>query len=180
MDSTPDIRTVLIAVDGSAHARKAALVGAMLAEKFAARVVLLHVLLRGVPIATLYELALSHGIPKDQLDRFKPVAPPVYDFGLTMPAGVIHPVPPTELLVELGRRILETERAAIEGQGVATVIPIIADDDAANKILEVAQQEKADFVVLGRRGLGALQGVMSGSVSTKVSHVAPATVISVT
>jgi nucleotide-binding universal stress UspA family protein len=180
MDSSPDIRTVLIAVDGSGHARKAALVGAMIAAKFAARVVLLHVLLRDIPLAKLHELARSHGIPQQELDRFKPIAPPVYDFGLTMPAGVIHPVAPTELLVEIGRRILEAEKAAIQGQGVKIVDSVIADDDAANKILEVAQKERADFVVLGRRGVGALQGMLSGSVSTKVSHLAPATVVTVT
>jgi nucleotide-binding universal stress UspA family protein len=180
MDTTPGIRTLLIAVDGSAHARKAALVGAMIAAKFAARVVLIHVLLRDMPVAKLYELARSYGVPQDALDRFKPIAPPVYDFGLTLPAGVIHPVAPTELLVELGRRILETEKAAIEGQGVKTVEPIIADADAAKKILEVAEKEKADFVVIGRRGVGALQGIVSGSVSTKVSHLASATVVSVT
>ena len=180
MVSIPDIRTILIAVDGSAHARKAALVGAMIAEKFGARVVLLHVLLRGIPVARVHELAHSHGIAADQLDKFKQTAPPVYDFGLTMPAGVIHSVAPTELLVQLGRRILETERAVVEGQGVRTVESVITDDDAVSKILEVAQQEKADFVVLGRRGLGALQGMVSGSVSSKVSHLASATVVSVT
>lgn len=180
MVETPRIRTILIAVDGSAHAHKAALVGAMIAEKFGARVVLLHVLLRGIPVARVHELAHSHGIAADQLDKFKPTAPPVYDFGLTMPAGVIHSVAPTELLVQLGRRILETERAVVEGQGVRTVESVIADDDAVSKILEIAQQEKADFVVLGRRGLGALQGMVSGSVSSKVSHLASATVVSVT
>jgi len=180
MDSNLSIKTVLIPVDGSGHARKAALVGAMIAAKFAARVVLLHVLLRDTPVAKLYELARSHGIPQDALDRFKPIAPPVYDFGLTMPAGVIRPLPPTELLIELGRRILEAEKAAIEGRGVKTVESIIADADAANEILEVAEKEKADFVVMGRRGLGALQGLVSGSVSTKVTHLTPATVVSVT
>ena len=180
MDSPFDVRTVLIAVDGSPHARKAALVGAMLADKFAARVVLLHVLLRGVPIARLHELAQSCGVTQDRLERLKPVVPPVYDFGLTVPSSIIHPVAPTELLVELGHRILDMEKAAIEGQGIKTVRPIIANGDTADKILEVARQEEADFVILGRRGLGALQGMMSGSVSTKVSHVAPVTVVSVT
>ena len=180
MDAGPEIRTVLIAVDGSEHARKAALVGAMIAAKFSARVVLLHVLLRDAPLARLYELARSHGMTQDQLDKFKPLAPPVYDFGLTMPAGMIHPTAPMELLVEVGRRVLETEKAVIEGQGVKTVQSLVADNDAANAILDVVGKENADFVVMGRRGLGALQGVFSGSVSTKVSHLAAATVVTVT
>lgn len=180
MVAVPEIKTVLIPVDGSVHARKAALVGAAIAAKFGARVFLLHVLLRNVSLAKLHELAKILNIPPDVLDRFKPVAPPVYDFGLTVPAGVIGPVAPTELLVEIGRRILETEKAAIAGQGVRNVDFAIEDDDAANKILEIAKEQNADFVVMGRRGLGALEGMLSGSVSTKVSHLAQTTVVTVT
>ena len=180
MISTPVIKTILVAVDGSVHARKAAVVGAAIAAKFGARVILLHVLLRNLSLAKIYELAESQKIPLDVLEHFKPIAPAVYDFGLTVPAGVISPAASTELLVEIGRRILETEKAVIEGQGVKNVHAVIEDDDAAKKILEIAKAEKADFVVIGRRGLGALEGVLSGSVSTKVSHLAQATVVSVT
>jgi hypothetical protein len=48
---TPEIKTILIPVDGSVHARKAALVGAAIAAKFGARVVLLHILLRNISLA---------------------------------------------------------------------------------------------------------------------------------
>jgi nucleotide-binding universal stress UspA family protein len=113
-------------------------------------------------------------------EKFKSITPAVYDFGLTVPAGVIHPVAPTDLLVEIGRHILKTEKDVIERQGVKNITPVIEDGDAAHKILEITQKEKADFVVMGRRGLGALEGMLSGSVSTKVSHLAPATVVSVT
>jgi nucleotide-binding universal stress UspA family protein len=180
MIATPEIKTILIPVDGSVHARKAALVGAAIAAKFKARVILLHVLLRNVSLAKINELARAQKIPSDVLERFKPIAPAVYDFGLTVPAGVMNPVASTELLVEIARRILETEKAVIEGQGVQNVDLVIEDDDAANKILEIIKKEKADFVVMGRRGLGALEGMLSGSVSTKVSHLAQATVVSVT
>jgi len=180
MISTPEIKTILIPVDGSGHARKAALVGAAIAVKFSARVILLHILLRNLSLAKIYELAQTQKIPSDVLERFKPTAPAVYDFGLTVPARIMNPVAPTELLVEIGRRILETEKAVIEGQGVKNVDLVMEDDDAANKILEITKKEKADFVVMGRRGLGALEGMLSGSVSTKVSHLAQATVVSVT
>ena len=176
----PEIKTILIPVDGSEHARKAALIGAAIAAKFDARVVLLHVLLRNVSFARLHELARTEGIPSDVLEKFKSVAPTVYDFGLTVPAGVIHPVVPTDLLVEIGRRILEAEKLAVEGQGVKSVELVIEDGDAAHKILEILKKEKGDFVVMGRRGLGALEGIVSGSVSTRVSHLADATVVSVT
>jgi nucleotide-binding universal stress UspA family protein len=180
MSQRPEIKTILIPVDGSEHSRKAALVGALIAAKFGARVILLHVLLHGIPLAIIDELARTYRVAPEALDTFKKASPAVYDFGLTVPASVIRPTAPADLLLEIGRRILETEKAAVEGQGVKAVDLVLADDDPAREILEVAKREHADFIVLGRRGLGALQGMLSGSVSTKVSHHATATVVSVT
>ena len=180
VSDNPEIRTILVAVDGSSHARKAASVGALIAAKFGARVILLHVLLRDIPHVRLDALARTYKIPADVLAKLKPTAPALYDFGLTVPAGTIHAGAPTDLLVEIGRCILETERAVIEGQGIRTVDLVLADGAAAAKILEIAEKEGADFVVMGRRGLGALEGMLSGSVSTKVAHLARTTVISVT
>ena len=43
------LSTIVVPTDGSDHARKAVALAADLAEKYAARVVLLHVLLHGEP-----------------------------------------------------------------------------------------------------------------------------------
>jgi nucleotide-binding universal stress UspA family protein len=114
------------------------------------------------------------------LDHFKDVAAPVYDFGLTMPANFINPVAPIELLLGIGERVLEIEKAVVEGQGVKEIRVLLRDGDAAEQIVETAKKEVADFIVMGRRGLGAVQGILMGSVSAKVSHLAEATVVSVT
>jgi nucleotide-binding universal stress UspA family protein len=143
-------------------------------------VILLHVLLRNLALRKVYELARAQNVPSHVLERLEPAAPPVYDFESSVPAAVVSAVAPTELLVDIGRRIIDAEKRAIEGQGVKQVDVLIEDDDAASKILEVASREGAEFIVLGRRGVGALEGILSGSVSTKVSHLAPATVVSVT
>lgn len=177
---TPEIKTIVIPIDGSDHARRAVRIGATIADKFGARVVLLHVLLRNSPLATIYGIAGTLQIPADELEKFKHVAPPVYDFGLTVPPNVLHPVASTGLLVLIGQRLVETERRVIEEQGVKDVATLIEDGDVAQKVLEVAAKESADFIVMGRRGVGALGGLLSGSVSTKVSHLAEATVVSVT
>ncbi len=180
MISMPEIKTILIPVDGSKHARKAALVGATIAAKFNARVILLHILLRDISLAKIYELPQTQEIPSDVLEKLQPVTPADFDFRVTLRTSGINPVATTALLIEVGRRILETEKNVIEGQGVKTVDLVMEDDDAASKIIEITKTEKADFVVMGRRGLGVLGGMLSGSVSTKVSHLAPATVVSVT
>jgi nucleotide-binding universal stress UspA family protein len=42
--------------------------------------------------------------------------------------------------------------------------------DPSNAILDVADQEHADLIVVGARGLSALQRFTRGSVSTRVAH----------
>lgn len=48
---------------------------------------------------------------------------------------------------------------------------------AADQILEVAESEKFDTIVMGSRGLSDLKRFFIGSVSTRVSQHAPCTVI---
>jgi nucleotide-binding universal stress UspA family protein len=179
------IRTVLIPVDGSAHAHKAALIGANIAAKFGARVVLLHILLRNVSFAKIFELARKQKLPADVLKSLNDLVEPlVYGAGLGVPMGditsAIRPTVPAEILIKIGGRVLEMEQGSVRAQGVNEVSLVMEDDDAAEKIIATANKEKADVIVMGRRGLGALQGMLSGSVSTKVGHLAELTVISVT
>ena len=49
--------------------------------------------------------------------------------------------------------------------------------DPADSILTVAEQVGADLIVVGARGLGAVERFVRGSVSTKVSHHAPCDVL---
>jgi nucleotide-binding universal stress UspA family protein len=44
--------------------------------------------------------------------------------------------------------------------------------DPAKEILSVAAEEHADIIIMGRRGMGDLAGLLLGSVSHKVSHLA--------
>jgi nucleotide-binding universal stress UspA family protein len=179
MHGTPEIKTILIPVDGSAHARKAALIGAMLANRFGSHVVLLHALLRNASLNHIEELTRQYRIPADVLEKLKPIAAPVVDFGFTIPTGAIGPVITTELLIEIGRKILEVEKSAIEGQGVGQVDLMMEDGDPVANIVEAARIHDADFIVMGHRGLGALEQTLVGSVANKVGQLAQATVVSV-
>jgi nucleotide-binding universal stress UspA family protein len=49
--------------------------------------------------------------------------------------------------------------------------------DPAEAILDVASREKVDAIVLGRRGKGPLTRLLMGSVSQKVTSLAPCIVV---
>jgi nucleotide-binding universal stress UspA family protein len=64
----------------------------------------------------------------------------------------------------LGKVSFEVEEDLLEGP-------------AAEAIISVANVRKADLVVMGTRGMGAIEGMLFGSVSTKVTHDAPCSVL---
>jgi nucleotide-binding universal stress UspA family protein len=55
---------------------------------------------------------------------------------------------------------------SVEGEG-----------DAADVIIEAANEAKADLIIVGTRGLNAAKRALLGSVSTKVAHNAPCDVL---
>ena len=46
----------------------------------------------------------------------------------------------------------------------------VAIGDPAVEIIEIAEKENADLIVIGSRGLGTIKGVFLGSVSQRVTH----------
>ena len=84
------------------------------------------------------------------------------------------------------RGILETEHLQVEmeedAKEVATEAAqlfidrgrnaraVVVRGEAAEAILETAESESADLIVMGRRGLGRLQGLLVGSVSERVAR----------
>lgn len=69
-----------------------------------------------------------------------------------------------EAVQRLGRVFFEVEEELLEGP-------------AADAIIAVVESRGADLVVMGTRGMGSLKGMVFGSVSTKVSHHAPCSVL---
>jgi nucleotide-binding universal stress UspA family protein len=67
-----------------------------------------------------------------------------------------------------------TEEFASQGVEVETHAQ---EGDPAQAIIEVAQEQNADLIVVGARGLTGLQRFLLGSVSSKLAHHAPCTVM---
>lgn len=57
---------------------------------------------------------------------------------------------------------------------------IIKNGRPANRIIETAREVGADMIVMGSRGMSDVRGMVYGSVSHRVAHEAPCTVLTVT
>ena len=75
-----------------------------------------------------------------------------------------------------GQKILEMGRSLM-GLSPITVEEDLLEGPAADAILSVIQVRGADLVIIGTRGMGAIKGMIFGSVATKVSHHADCPVL---
>ncbi|PAU78068.1 universal stress protein [Halomonas salipaludis] len=142
--------SVLIAVDGSEHAKKALEVACQLVSKEDATLHILH-----IPEALTHETTLVWGIGAIALESSR------------------------EVLEEAGKSVIERASEAARGMGASHVETHLSKGDPARNILRHAEKLGVDAIVMGSRGLGDFAGLMMGSVSHKVTHSAKCTVISV-
>lgn len=77
----------------------------------------------------------------------------------------------------IGQEILERARLAAEDAGVMDVRAVHSSGDYADEILDAAESEGAEIIVLGRRGLGRFREFLVGSVTQKVLHMTDKSVV---
>lgn len=82
-----------------------------------------------------------------------------------------------EILQAFGSEAVGKAAAAVaEAGGEVDRIEVLVGEPAA-EIVEYAEGNKADYIVMGRRGLGNMTGLLMGSVSHKVGHLTDLTLV---
>jgi nucleotide-binding universal stress UspA family protein len=79
---------------------------------------------------------------------------------------------------EARERATTQARAILDEEGVPYELEVV-QGDAAAMVVERAQEQDCDFIVLGARGLGALREALLGSVSASVlkNATVPVTIV---
>ena len=172
------IKTILVPTDGSDHAGKAVLLASDIAEKYGARLVILHVLQRGRLPEEIRHMA--------EVEHLAEPVPAGRPFAANVPASSAAALKQTRgdqsderIHQQIGERVLGAAETTAREAGVERLESRTEQGDPVRQILEAAKREKANLIVMGCRGLSDLKGLLIGSVSHKVSQLAPCTCVTV-
>ncbi|MGQ4877597.1 universal stress protein [Billgrantia sp. LNSP4103-1] len=143
-------KSILIPVDGSEGAKKALEVACELANQADATLHILH-----IPEELSHETTLVWGI------------------------GAIAIEASRQEREDLGRQVVDKAAEAARAKGITQIETAVGQGDPARTIVSEARRRGVEAIVLGSRGLSDLRGLVVGSVSHKVSHIAECTVITV-
>ena len=132
---------IVVGIDGSQDSLRALTVAQQIAEKFQAKLVMVHAYPR---TSDLHDF--------EGYERL--VARRIND----------------------GREIIDQAHERLAGTAIEAEEELL-EEPADDAILSVAGTRKADLIVMGTRGMGAIKSVLYGSIATKVTHRAECPVL---
>jgi nucleotide-binding universal stress UspA family protein len=119
------------------------------------------------------ELARIHGSRVHVVSAYEPVGSArLREERSRVPADMQWMVNPRE---DVEKALVDAE-AAMQAVGVQ-VATYARQGDPADAILDVAEEQRADLVIVGNKGMTGAKRFLLGSVPNKVSHHAPCTVM---
>ena len=168
------IKRILVALHGSDHAKRAIDLACEVANRFDAELIAVHV---------ISDKSISQA--ERRMAEAQLQSEDAKNFSVTslMGAGgdarlqgqrLAEQAAETQgrLRWAVGKRLMSDARARAKEKGIQKVSTIARVGDPAKEILSVAGEEHAEIIIMGRRGLGDLAGLLLGSVSREVTHLA--------
>jgi nucleotide-binding universal stress UspA family protein len=138
---------IVVGTDGSETAKQAVREAAELAKNTG---------------ASLYVVSAFDPVPQSRLREER----------LEAPSDIEHTVGPNEDVdATLAEAAQQVEDAGVEVRTFAR------QGEPADAILDVAEEENADLIVVGNKGMTGAKRFLLGSVPNKVSHHAPSSVL---
>lgn len=157
-------KQILVPVDGSEHADRALELAADLAARYDAKLHVVHALLRGDVPDQIRKLSDKKADPEP---------------GIALGGAYVDASLPFEVLEDIGGKLLDRARKTAEEHGAKQVETSSHQGDPARVILDQAEKQGADLVVMGSRGLSDIKGLVIGSVSHKVAHLFDGSVVTI-
>jgi nucleotide-binding universal stress UspA family protein len=143
-------KNLLVPVDGSTSCLRAKQLAASIAAKFQSKVTVVHV--------------ISHDFMHPELKAHH-----------QLPALVLHEL--DSVYLKAGKKILRHAEELFLDEGIAVKTELIKAEDPGETILEMAEDQGFDLIVIGNRAKTQHERFALGSVTEKVSMYAPCPVL---
>jgi nucleotide-binding universal stress UspA family protein len=150
MTSQDYFKNLLVPVDGSTSCLRAKQLAASIAKKFQSKVTVVHV--------------VSHDFMHPELKAHH-----------QLPALVLHEL--DNVYLKAGKKILRHAEELFLDEGIAVKTEIIKAEDPGETIVEMAEEQGFDLIVIGNRAKTQHERFALGSVTEKVSMYAPCPVL---
>ncbi len=142
-------KKIVVGLDGSEASEKALRIACDLAQKYGAKMHIVH-------------------------------TPQVETLAVYMGAGGAVSVTPSQNELDaVGAQVIENGCAIAKECGQKVAKTHLIHGNPADQVLQCAEDCGADLIVTGRRGLGSISGLLQGSTSQRVSHLAKCAYLSV-
>jgi nucleotide-binding universal stress UspA family protein len=126
-----------------------------------------------VAVREAADLAKRVGASLDVVSAYEPVpSSRLREERQEVPTDIAHIVSPSEDV-----EALLAETAEEVGKDGVEVNTFARQGDPADAILDVAEEQKADLIIVGNKGMTGAKRFLLGSVPNKVSHHAPCSVL---
>ena len=163
-------QSILVATDGSGYSNHAVATAGALAAKLHAPLTIVHVLGHGHVSPDIAKMLEVEHLAERERFRGPRVEEVAGHVGITMREDTV--TYECRAWRVIGEQIVKRAQTAARN-AVARVTGVFIDDgEPVGRILERARESEADLIVLGRRGVSDLHGLLIGSVTHKVSQLA--------
>jgi nucleotide-binding universal stress UspA family protein len=126
----------------------------------------------GVAVAQAIEMARALRARLQIVSAYEPAAELRVGAGRVQVPNDVRFNPREDVLV-----LLESARVDADRAGVPQTETFARVGDAADAILDVAEEQRSDLIIVGNKGMTGATRFLLGSVPNKVSHHAPCSVL---
>ena len=175
------MKVIVVAVDWSENSERAVEMASDLAAKYDAELVAVHVITDKPFLSDerhLAEIEFADEIKKYPGSGFSTEGPDSTSIELKDIVSE-HEGKDRVLRSIIGDMLLKRAQRAAYGKGVETVDTVRSEGNVADAILMTAKERKADLIVVGSRGMGAMGEIFLGSISHKVNQLSDISVVTV-
>ncbi len=165
-------KNILLATDGSGHAKRATEVAADVAATYGARLTILNVQPLSLTLQDLEAMPQAKRLPKAVRADIRRLENALLTVAESDDVPLYYVPAPRSAIDALGEIIVNEAAEIAKKRKVAKVERLAVEGDPAEKILEQTKKSKADLIVVGTRGLTRIGEFVLGSVSHKVVHAA--------